>query len=194
MESVTTVVSPAFLITSRAMRASCPHEMVSAITKSMPAWLAHPTCSSNMARDGSVDVGVAGHEDVRVAHVAGEQRSGLRRNVLGDLESLDVHRLEVGLATDEAQLLAVCVVREGLDHVGAGVDELPMELSHQLGMLQDHDRNVGAGLQVAPALELEQVPLGADHRPLREPLEKAPVGAGVVGVRELLQASTPRSV
>ena len=41
--------------------------------------------------------------------------------------------------------------------------ELPVELAHQVGMFEHDLGHVGPGLQVAPALKLEQVALRADH-------------------------------
>ncbi len=69
-------------------------------------------------------LGVVGLEDVRVADVAGEQRTVLRGHAAGDLQRLPVDRLEVVLAADQRQLLAVGVVRERLHDVRTGVDEL----------------------------------------------------------------------
>ena len=65
--------------------------------------------------------------DVGVADVAGEQRPRLARNLPGDLERDGVHRLEILLATDDAQFLAVNVVGERLDDIGAGMDEVEVQ-------------------------------------------------------------------
>ena len=65
------------------------------------------------------------------------------------------------------------VVRERLDDVRAGADELAVELRDDLGLLEHDLGDERAGLQIPAALELEEVPLGADHRALVEPLEKA---------------------
>ena len=64
------------------------------------------------------------------------------------------------------------VVREGLDDVRAGVHELAMQLGDLLGVLEDDLGDEAAGLHVAPALELEQVALRADHGPVVESLEQ----------------------
>ena len=72
---------------------------------------------------------------------------------------------------DEAQFLAVAVVRERLDDVAAGAHELPVELRHDVGVVQHHLGHVRAGLQVAPPFELEQVALRAEDRAVAgEPL------------------------
>jgi len=42
-------------------------------------------------------------------------------------------------------------------------------------LFEDHLGHERPGLQVAAALELEQIPLGADHRSGREPIEKLPM-------------------
>jgi hypothetical protein len=71
------------------------------------------------------------------------------------------------------QLLAVRVVGERLDDVRPGVDELAVQLADLLGMLEDDLGHERAGLQVAAPLELEQVPLRADDRPVVEPLQQS---------------------
>ena len=63
----------------------------------------------------------------------------------------------------------MAVVGERLDHVGAGAHELAVELAHRLGGVEHDLRHVGAGLEVAAPLQLEQIALGADHRPRLEP-------------------------
>ena len=76
------------------------------------------------------------------------------------------------LAADHPELLAMRVVRERLDDVGARVDEVAMQLAHDFGMLEHDLGHEGAGLQIAAALELEHIALGADHRSLVEPFEQ----------------------
>ena len=66
---------------------------------------------------------IGGIVDVGVADVAGEESAGVPRHFPGDLERGTVHRLEILLAADDAQLLAVGVVGKGLHHVGARMDE-----------------------------------------------------------------------
>ncbi len=67
----------------------------------------------------------------------------------------------------------MCVVRERFDHVGPGVNELAVELRDELGLFEHDLRDERAGLQIPPALELEEVPLGADDGPLLQPLEQS---------------------
>ena len=64
------------------------------------------------------------------------------------------------------------VVGESLDDIGAGVNELAVQPGDELGMLEHDLGHVGAGLQIAAPLELEQIALGADHRSLVEPFEQ----------------------
>src|SRR5215218_4391640 len=111
--------------------------------------------------------------DVRVADVAGVQRAGLPRDLGGARKRAAVDLLERVLLADHPQLLAVRVVGEGLDHVGAGVDELAVELGDELRVVEDDLGHERAGLQVAAALELEQVALSADDGALRETLEES---------------------
>ena len=54
------------------------------------------------------------------------------------------------------------VVRERLDHVRPGVDEVAVELLDEVGVLEHHLRHERAGLQVPAPLELEEIALGAD--------------------------------
>jgi hypothetical protein len=54
------------------------------------------------------------------------------------------------------------------------MDELAVELGDEIRVLQDNLRHVGPGLQVPPSLELEEVALGADHRPNGEPIVQTP--------------------
>ena len=53
------------------------------------------------------------------------------------------------------------------------MNELSVELAHQVGMLEDHLGHIGSSLQVASALKLEQVTLGADDGADAETLEEA---------------------
>ncbi len=121
---------------------------------------------------GLVRRGIRRVVDVGVADVAGEERAGLRRDGLRDLERPAVDRLQILLAADHAKLLAMRVVGERLDDVGARVDEIAMELRDDLGMLEHDLGHERAGLQIAAALELEHVAFGADHGPLVEALQQ----------------------
>ena len=137
------------------------------MTKSTPASTAQPTCSSNIARTALCDAGIVGVVDVGVADVAGEQRAGLLRNRLREIERSPVDRLEVLLAADDAELLAMRVIRERLDDVRSGVNEVAVELGDRLRMLEHDLRHERAGLQIAAALELEDIAFGADDGALR---------------------------
>ena len=64
------------------------------------------------------------------------------------------------------------VVRERLDDVGARVHELAVQLRDELGMIEHDLGDERAGLEVAPPLELEEVALGADHRPRLQALQQ----------------------
>ena len=66
-------------------------------------------------------------------------------------ERLPVERLELVLPADDAKLLAVRVVRERLDDVGAGVDEVAVKLVDDLGVVEHDLGNERARLQVARA-------------------------------------------
>ena len=110
--------------------------------------------------------------DVRVADVAGKERATLLGDLLGEHERLAVQPREHLLLADQAELDAVGVVREGLNDVGARVDELAVELRHELRVIQHDLGHVGAGLEVAAPLQLEEVALGADHGAVRKPLEQ----------------------
>ncbi len=128
------------------------------------------------APDQAVRFRVLGLVDVGVGNVTGKQAAAFGGYLLGDRQCLTVERLEDLLLADDLQLLAVAVVGERLDHVRAGVDEIPVQLAHHLGMVEHHLGHVGPGLQVAAPLELEQIALGADHRTGLEPLQQPPAG------------------
>src|ERR687886_154184 len=82
------------------------------------------------------------------------------------------------IAPDHPQLLSVAVVGEGDHHLGAGPGELAVELAHCLGKVEHDLRDVGAALEVAASLQLEQVPLRSQHHVLLEalaqPLQASP--------------------
>jgi len=48
--------------------------------------------------------------------------------------------------------------------------EVPMELLHNLGVVEDDLGYEGARLQIAAPLALEQVPLGADDSAVPQPI------------------------
>jgi hypothetical protein len=56
------------------------------------------------------------------------------------------------------------------------MDELFVELGHDLGILQDDLRHECSRLQVTAALEFEQVALRADDWPSSQPFEQASRG------------------
>ena len=52
------------------------------------------------------------------------------------------------------------------------MDELPVQAGDEVGMLEHDLGHVGARLQIAAPLELEQVALGADDGAVFEPLQQ----------------------
>src|SRR5919199_357162 len=78
-------------------------------------------------------------------------------------------------APDIAQLLAVRVVRERDHHVRSRAQELAVQLADRLRLVEDHLGHIGAGLDVAAPLQLEDVALGADDDALSEPLFQGPL-------------------
>mgnify|MGYP003287594989 CR=1 FL=1 len=115
---------------------------------------------------------IPGIEDIRVADIACEESAALGRDLLRERERLAVDLLEQVLLADQPHLLPVRVVRERLDDVGARVDELPVQLRDEIGMLEHDLRYECAGLEVTAPLELEEITLGADHVPALESLEQ----------------------
>ena len=81
---------------------------------------------------------------------------------LAILTACAVHLLEVAGAADVPELLAVRVVGERDHDVRAGAQELAVQLAQGVGRVEDHLGHVRARLDVAAALELEHVALGAD--------------------------------
>src|SRR5262249_43828675 len=66
------------------------------------------------------------------------------------------------LAANDAQLFAMHVIRQCLCHIGAGMDKIQVQLLDDFGMLGEHRRHKSTGLQIAPALQLEHIPFGAN--------------------------------
>src|SRR5206468_2530798 len=64
------------------------------------------------------------------------------------------------------------VVSQRLDHIGARVHEIEMELTHDLRMLEHDLGHERAGLQIAAPLEFEQVAFGANDRTGVETLQE----------------------
>ena len=120
--------------------------------------------------DSLVRCGVRGVVDVGVADVAGKESAGFLRDGLGNIERAPVDPLQVLLAPDDPQFLAVRIIGERFDHVRPGVHEVPVQLGHRLRMLEHDFGNERAGLQVAAAFQLEQVTFGTDQGALVEPL------------------------
>ena len=110
--------------------------------------------------------GVLGVPDVGVRDVAGHEVAGsLVGDLPGDLECGPVQRLEQVLLADDPHLLAVTVVGERLDDVGAGALEVDVQGPERVRVLQGDLGDELTGAQVAAALQLEQETLGTDHRP-----------------------------
>ena len=56
-----------------------------------------------------------------------------------------------------------CVYRKSFDDVTSGVNELLVQVLHQMWMLYDNFRNITSSPQVATPVKLEQISLRADH-------------------------------
>ena len=109
-----------------------------------------------------------------VADVAGHERAALGGDLVGDPDRLAVHLLEVVAAPDVAQLVAVGVVGQRDHHVRPGAQELAVQLAQRVGLVEDHLGDERAGLDVAAALELEDVALGAEDDAVSETLLQGP--------------------
>ena len=147
-------------MTSQASTASAPAPKVSAdyvigACLDGPGHLLHEHRPHHVVGGGTVDV--------RVRDVPSEQCPRLVRHCLGKSQRLPVEGLEHVLPADDAQLLAMGVIGEGLDDVRAGVDEITVELRHDFGVLEHHLGDIGARLEVPTALALEQVALRTDE-------------------------------
>ena len=107
---------------------------------------------------------VGGIPDVRVRDVAGHEVAGLGvGDGARDLQGRAVERLEEVLLADDPHLLAVPVVREGLDDVGAGPLEVDVEAAQRLGELErDLGHEFSRG-EVTALLEFEEEAFRADH-------------------------------
>jgi hypothetical protein len=110
-----------------------------------------------------------------VADVAGDERSALAGDLVGDADRLAVHLLEVAVTPDVLELLAVRVVGERDHDVGAGAEELAVQLPHGVGRVEDHLRHVRSRLHVSAAFQLEDVAFGADDDAFGEALLQGPL-------------------
>jgi hypothetical protein len=109
---------------------------------------------------------------VRVADIAGQQCARLACHLAGDGQGLAVQRFEHVFLANDPELLAVAVVRERLDDVRPGVDELPVQLFDDLGMFKHHLRNESARLQVPAAFAFEKITFGAHDWATRQHAEQ----------------------
>jgi hypothetical protein len=116
---------------------------------------------------------VIGLPDIRIADVAGQQGAALPGDLLCNFQRVAVERLQQVFLSDHAHLFPMGVIGEGLDDIGARVHELTMKFVYLFRMLEDNLRNVRPGLDVAPALELEQVSLRADDRTFAQALQQS---------------------
>src|SRR6516225_9279153 len=79
------------------------------------------------------------------------------------------------------------VIRECLDDVRPCMNEIAMHLLDHFGMIDHRFGHERTCLNVAAALELEQITFGADKRPLSESLDKI-FARRPFGKQELLHA------
>jgi hypothetical protein len=63
------------------------------------------------------------------------------------------------------------VISERLDHIGARAEEVAMQVLDLLGEIENDLWHIGARLQIAAPLQLEEVALSANHRSRGKPLE-----------------------
>ena len=104
---------------------------------SAPPSTAQPTISSNMPRTSAWRAVSSGVPDVGVRDVAGHEVAGsLVGDLPGDLECGAVQRLDQVLLADDPHLLAVTVVGERLDDVGAGALEVDVQGPQGVRVLQ----------------------------------------------------------
>ena len=119
-----------------------------------------------------VRAGIRGIVGPGVGDVGRHQRPALASDLVGDAHGGPVHLFEVPLTTDYLQLLAVGVIGQGDHDLGAGTQELAVQLDHRLWRVENDLGNVRPGLDVAAALEFEDVTLGAEDHVLIEALLK----------------------
>ena len=62
-----------------------------------------------------------------------------------------------------AAAICNCAYGKSFDDVTSGVNELLVQVLHQMGMLYDNFRNVASSPQVTTPVKLEQISLRADH-------------------------------
>ena len=102
---------------------------------------------------------------LRVRDVAGHQVARVRvGDLAGDPQGRPVQRFEQVFLADDPHLLAVSVVGERLDDVGAGALVVQVQRAERVGVLQRHLGDELTGGEVTPPFELEEESLGTDHR------------------------------
>ena len=161
---------------SSAISASPTWSNVSAITKSTPSSTAQPSCSSYCARTTIPETtGSFGSYDHVLQMFPATSAPPSRATSLAIRTAARFSCLQLARAPDVSELLAVGVVGERHHDVRTRAQELAVQLAQCVGGVEDHLGHVGPGLDVAAALELEDVALGADDDALGETLLQRPL-------------------
>ena len=143
-----------FLMVSRQRRASPRYQKVSPMMKSTPSWAS--ICSWNMAATRSRALGLsASHFQVAQRSPATRASSPATSRQIWAAFPVDLDGLVV--PAHRGQLLAAPVEGHDLQHLGAGVEKLDVELPDGLRVIQDEVGREGTGRSVSPAFQLDDV-------------------------------------
>ena len=126
----------------------------------------------HLAHDRAGSLGIRRVVHPGVADVPGKERVALGRHLARDPERVSVQRLEIVLAADRAHLLAMAVVRERDHDLGAGPQELAVQLADGVGEVEHDLGHIRPALEIAAPLELEQIALGTEHHAVVKSLEE----------------------
>jgi hypothetical protein len=107
----------------------------------------------------------------REREVARHQRITFGCDFPRHLHRVPVDLVDLVLQADGGQLVVARVERHRGQELGARTHELPMELGQRLRVLDGDLGCERSGLDVAPLLQLQQVPAVAKHRPFGQALQ-----------------------
>src|SRR5690349_12267247 len=158
------------------------------MTKSTPSSTAQPSCSVYMARTVCP---VAGSSGSFPQVLQTSPASSASPHPAGQPHRLPVHRLQVALAAHVTQLLPVRVVGQRHHHVRARAQELAMQLTHGVRVVEYHLGHERARLDVAAPLQLEDVALGAEYWPGRQPVHDRRAHAPLQFTHETTPSANP---
>ena len=168
------------------------------MTKSMPSSTCTASCSSKVRRTRSYEDGLP-CSYIQVSERLPATRQWSPATSRRDAHGRAVEVLEPVLEADRRELVAAGVEGQRLEHVGARLAKLDVELPQRLGPRQRDLGRERAGAHPAALLELQQIAAVAEDRALRRDVSRIPLSSLVTSrsssrfsVRIRLQNSNSR--